>query len=192
MESRRFAVIGLLFVAVGCAKADAAGPATAGAGGSGQTTVGTGGAGVTSVSAGGTNGGSTASGGGFKAVACDKASTTTTTTTVTVGATQTTSVSSLTFYYADIPVAGLDPTSPPAVRTIYCVADQSTVSPTSTGATAATSHSGDPDPNGPSTCYEITPSFAPGHIYVGCGDGLGDGTGKITNSTRFSKIYVAM
>ncbi len=132
-------------------------------------------------------------GGTFTTVMCDKASISTTTTTVTSGTTTTTSVSVSISYYADIPVAGLNPTSPPFVRSIYCAADLMTLTATPTpGTTQTTVHSGDPDTSGPSTCYQSLATFAPGHVYVTCGFALGDGMGKTTASSRYSRVYVAM
>ena len=189
MENRCLMLIGLLAAAAGCAKAGAA--TASGTGGSVQTSAGTGGSGVVTASTGGTNGGSMAAGGGFTAVSCDKASTATTTITFS-GATTAPSMSSTTTYYADIPVAGLQPTAPPAVRALACAADLSIVAQTSTGYTVTTSHSGDADPGGPSTCSQVFPTFAPGHIYLNCGYTAFDGSGAVTSSNKFSKVYVSM
>lgn len=171
----RALMIACVVATAGCASAAAQ---TSGTGSGGSNLSGSGG--TTQQGSGGTTlgtGGTTQSaGGGFITVQCTKASTATTGTSV------------VTSYYADVPVSGLNPASPPNVRAIYCVADQ-TVTP---APTTTTTYSGDPAFGGPTSCYEDTVYFVPGHVYVYCGEQIGTTSGTVSETIRFSQVYVSM
>jgi hypothetical protein len=159
----------------GCTSAAAQ---TTGTGSGGSSSSGSGG--VTQQGSGGTTagtGGVAQSGGGaFVTVQCNKASAATTGTSV------------VTTYYADVPVTGLNPSSPPNVRAIYCTADE-TVTP---APTTTTTNSGDPAFSGPSACYEDNVNFVPGHGYVYCGEQIGSTSGTVSETIRFSQVYISM
>lgn len=161
MEIRRLAIA--VFLAAGCSAAQA------------QQSSATGGTSGTSATGGSTQstsgtGGSSSGASSFVSVNCDKAST------ATLG-----TVSAVT-RYADLPVTGLDPTSPPAVRAIECT-DDLVVQTSGTGGATGYTYSGDPNPAAAGNCFsDDTFWYAPGHIYIWCGSG----------TSYYSRVLVAM
>jgi hypothetical protein len=171
-------------------------PGQTGAAGAGGSVMVTGSAGTAGTTVQGAGGASTSGAAGalssFTAVTCDKTSTTTSTITYTSGS-PAPSTSKITTYYADVPVSGLNPTAPPAVRTLLCSADLMTTSASPpTTYTVTSTHTGDVDLSSQNACYEATALFVTGHVYVNCGSTTYDTTGAISGSSKYSRVYVSM